>query len=159
LCDNAAARTLLPKRKEAGKERRMKRVIIGVLAFALPAEASLACSQFWRPFGETLDRESLVVRAKPAFRFTRNERSVEGYKSMAGTAILTIEKCIKRPKFAKACPKTVSVAFDFVEDGSNCEHPLFEGSHHNWNNRYFSLRRTDDRWSVSNAAKTLWGNR
>ncbi len=131
----------------------MRGLALVVVAAALPTPA-LACTIFWKPFSETIERHHLTVRAMPSIAYSRHEKNSDGYVTMAGTLTLTEVRCIHRPKGYGPCPDTITVAFAHQEDSSSCPHPLRSPRERL---RYFSLYQHEGEWQVGHAARTFRG--
>ena len=131
----------------------MRGFALAVVAAALPLPA-LACTIFWRPFSETIERHHLAVRAMPSIAYSRYEKDSDGDVTMAGTLTLTKVRCIQRPEGYGPCPDTITVAFAHQEDGSSCPHPLRSPPERL---RYFSLYQQEGEWRVGHAARTFQG--
>jgi len=121
----------------------------------LPTPA-LACTMFWQPLGERLDRlrpGEIPVRADASVA-----HDIFSDRHRRGTLTLNVRRCLRMPPPGASCPGTLTIAFDEHWEGTECDTPIYGITAMEAPRlRYFLLRHEPDgTWTVLHTGRHLW---
>jgi hypothetical protein len=94
---------------------RGRTIVAAAMLGSLGAASAEACSPRLGSFREQMSQAPLAVQGK--IRVQWSERSMD---HLAGTAVLDVRQCLKRPKSLPRCPRRLKIRFDEALDGINC---------------------------------------
>ena len=90
-------------------------IVAAAMLGSLGAASAQACSPRLGSFREQMRDAPLAVRGKINVRWS--DRSMD---HLAGTAVLDVRECLKRPKSLPRCPRRLEIRFDEALGGISC---------------------------------------